>query len=99
MALAYLQQYLLLYGLKRIGLESYISCGIKSLIASYYGIIVIYSLLWVVWSFRESNLNNLISLAVGIGVGVIVYGILCYVLGIEEVWAIVNKIRRRLIKK
>lgn len=95
---------LLLYGLKKklgnIGLRSYISCGAKSLIASCIMGLLSYKVYYRLYGvLGESNLYNLISLAVGIGVGVIVYVILCYVLGIEEVWAIVNKIRRRLIKK
>ncbi len=43
-----------------------------------------------------SKLHNLISLLVAAGVGVLVYGVLCYVFNVEEVRELVGKIRTRL---
>ncbi len=43
-----------------------------------------------------SKLYNLISLLVAVGVGVVVYLVLCYVFGVEEVRDVVGKVRERL---
>lgn len=46
-----------------------------------------------------SKLYNLVSLLVATGTGVIIYGVLCYVFGIEEVRVIVGKIKDRTMRK
>ena len=92
---------LLLNGLKKkigsLGTKGYITTFIKTGLASgimggvtyliYHGT---YGLLGV------SKLYNLISLLVAVGVGVIVYLVLCYVFGVEEVMDVVGKVRERL---
>ena len=91
------------YGLKKkigsLGTKGYIIIFIKSGLASavmgavayvvYYGL---YGILGV------SKMYKLISLLVAVGLGVIVYGVLCYVFRIEEVRDLVNKVRERLVK-
>src|SRR5699024_5701127 len=95
---------LLFYGLKRkmgsLGTISYIKYGLRVGLASavmgvvayvvYYGL---YGLLGV------SKLYNLISLLVAVGLAVIVYIVLCYILGIEEVRDTINKVKTRLLKQ
>lgn len=43
-----------------------------------------------------AKLYNLISLLVAAGSGVVIYGILCYILGIEEVKEIIGRLKVRL---
>src|SRR5699024_5392461 len=94
---------LMFYGLKKkmgsLGVISYIKCGLKAGLASavmgvvayvvYHGL---YGLLGV------SKLYNLISLLVAVGLAVIVYIVLCYILGIEEVKDAVDKVKIRLLE-
>ncbi len=94
---------LIFYDLKKkigsLGTKSYIKCGLKSGLASaimgiaaeivYKGL---YSILGV------SKLYNLISLLFAAGIGVIVYVVLCYIFGIEEIKEIVGKVKNIVIK-
>ncbi len=94
---------LLLYSLKKkigsIGLKSYINCGIKSFISSVIMGLVAYLVYYGLFGvLGDSKLYNLISLIIAVGVGAIVYGILCYILGVEEVRMLVNKIKGKMIK-
>lgn len=95
---------LLFYGLKKkigsLGTKAYITTLIRSGIASgimgaisYVAYNQIYAILGV------SKLYNLISLMIAVGLGIIVYGVLCYIFKVEEVRDIVNKIKTRLIKR
>lgn len=94
---------LLLYGLKKkigsLGTKVYIVTLLKTGLASgimgvvayliYHGI---YELLGV------SKLYNLVSLLVAVGVGVIVYLVLCYIFKVAEVRDVVWKVRERFRK-
>lgn len=95
---------LLLYGLKKkigsLGIKGYIIIFIKTgMVSAIMGIVVylvyheLYKLLGV------SKLYNLISLLVAVGLAVIVYVVLCYMLKIEEVRDIIDKVKMRLIKR
>jgi len=95
---------ILLYGLKRnigsLGTVEYIKCGLKSVLASSIMGVVVYMIhqeLYVI--LGVSQLNNFISLLVAVGLGVVVYGILCYLFGVDEVRKIVGKVISRLVKR
>ena len=45
-----------------------------------------------------SKLYNLISLLVAVGVGLVVYLVLCYVFKVEEGRDVVGKVKARLVK-
>ncbi len=94
---------MLFYGLKKkigsLGTKQYIITLLKTGLASaimgliayvtYHGL---YGLLGV------SKIYNLISLLVAVGLGVIIYAVLCYVFKVEEVRDVVNQIKKRIIK-
>lgn len=95
---------LMFYGLKKkigsLGTISYINCGIKAGIASTIMGIAAYVVYQGLYNMiGVSKLYNLISLLVAIGVGVIVYGVSCYLLGIKEIRNIVYKMKMSLKKK
>lgn len=95
---------LLLYGLRKkigpLGMLSIFKCGLKATLASaimgavafrlYHGLYMMLGM---------ARLYNLLSLLAAAGMGVIVYGILCYALGIEEVRVIVGQFKDRIIRK
>lgn len=88
----------LFYSLKQkigsLGTIEYIKCGIKSGVASSIMGLVAYTLYHGLYSkLRVSKLFNLISLVAAVGVAVIVYIILCYLLRIKEIRAILNKLK------
>lgn len=89
---------LMFYRLKKklgsIGMISYLKCGLKAGFASIImGVVVnlVYQELYKILGI--SKLYNLVSLLVAIGVGVIVYIVLCYVFGIQEIKHIVKELR------
>jgi len=95
---------LMFYGLKKkigsLGTMSYIKCGIKSGlvsivmgIAAYFIYHELYKILGV------AKLYNLIALLAAASSGVVIYVVLCYVLGIDEVKNVVNKLKLRIIKR
>ena len=95
---------LMFYGLKKkigsLGTKNYIITFAKSGLASaIMGVVayVIYNVLYD--TLGVSKLSNLISLLSAAGVGVIIYGVLCYVFGIEEVREIVEKVKKIIIKR
>ena len=95
---------LMFYGLKKkigsLGTMSYIKCGIKSGFASAVMGIAAYFIYHELYKILgAAKLYNLIALLAAAGSGVIIYGILCYVLGIDEVKDIVNKLKYRIIKR
>ena len=95
---------LMFYGLKKkigsLGTMSYIKCGIKSGIASAVMGIAAYFIYHELYKLLgEAKLYNLIALLAAAGSGIIIYGVLCYVLGIDEVKDIVNKLKLRIIKR
>lgn len=95
---------LMFYGLKKkigsLGTMSYIKCGIKSGFASAVMGIAAYFIYHELYKILgAAKLYNLIALLAAASSGVIIYGILCYVLGIDEVKDIVNKLRLRIIKR
>lgn len=93
---------ILLYaGLKRkigsLGTKTYIICGAKSGIASaIMGIAayLIYNRMY--WMLEESAVGNIVSLLTSVAVAVLIYLILCYTLGIEEVKLVVDSGQRKL---
>lgn len=95
---------LMLHGLKKkigsLGTKVYIITFIKSGLASaVMGVVVYFIYNGLYGVLGVSKLYNLISLLVALGVGVIVYVILCYVFKVEEVRDVIKKIRFRLINK
>jgi len=93
------------YGLKKkigpLGTKSYIVIFLKSGLASTIMGVVAYVTYKGLYSvLGVSKLFNLISLLSAVGVGVFVYSILCYVLGIKEIRDIIvmgkNKIAKRI---
>jgi len=95
---------LMFYGLKKkigsLGTMSYIKCGIKSGFASAVMGIAAYFIYHELYKILgAAKLYNLIALLAAASSGVIIYGILCYVLGIDEVKDIVNKLKYRIIKR
>ena len=69
-----------------LGTRGYISNFIKAGFASAIMGVIVYVVYHGLYGFLGvSKLANLISLLSAVGTGVIVYGVLCYVFGIEEV--------------
>lgn len=92
---------LMFYGLKKkigsLGTLSYIKCGLKAGLASAIMGIVAYIVYHGLYGILGvSKLYNLISLLVAVVLAAIVYGVLCYLFGIEEVRDIVDKVIKRL---
>lgn len=92
---------LLLYGLKKkigsLGSKGYIVVLFKTGLASVIMGVVSYFIYHGLYAILGiSKLYNLVSLLVAAGVGVLVYGVLCYVFKVEEVRDLVGKIRTRL---
>lgn len=95
---------LMFYGLKKkigsLGTKSYITTFVKSGLASAVMGVVAYSIYHELYGLLGvSKLYNLISLLAAVGIGVIVYGVLCYVFGIKEVKEIVGKIKFEIIRR
>jgi putative peptidoglycan lipid II flippase len=95
---------LLFYGLKKkigsLGTKSYMVTFVKSGLASIIMGVTSYTIYNVLYRILGvSKLYNLISLLSAAGVGVIIYGVLCYVFGIEEVREIVEKVKKIIIKR
>ena len=95
---------LLLYGLKKkigpLGTKGYITTFIKTGLASGVMGVVAYLIYHEMYGvLGVSKLYNLISLVVAVGVGVIVYLVLCYLFGVEEVRYVVGKVRERFIRR
>ncbi len=95
---------LMFYGLKKkigsLGTLSYIKCGLKAGLASLIMGVVAYVVYHGLYGILgASKLYNLISLLVAVGLAVIVYGVLCYLFGIEEVRDIVDKVINKLKSK
>lgn len=95
---------LMFYELKRkvgsLGIISYFKCGAKAMLASVIMGIIAYIVYHGTYNILGvSKLYNSISLMLAIVVGVIVYGIICYVLGITEIKDIVNRIVKYMSKK
>lgn len=94
---------LLLYGLKKkigsLGTKGYITTFLKTGLASGVMGVVAYIIYHGMYGgLGVSKLYNLVSLLVAVGLAIIVYGVLCYLLKIEEVRDIVDKIKE-LIKQ
>lgn len=92
---------LLFYGLKKkigsLGTVGYIKCGLKSGLASAIMGVVAYMVYHGLYGvLGVSKLYNLVSLLVAAGVGVVVYGVLCYLFGVDEVRDIVGKVMERI---
>lgn len=98
---------LMFYNLRKkigpLGIMSYINCGLKSGLASaIMGAIAYYTYHSLYSFFGVSKLYNLISLLVAVGIGVIVYGVLCYLFKIEEVRDMFDKAKsviNRIVKR
>lgn len=88
---------LMFYGLKKkigsLGTKGYIVTFIKSGLASaIMGVVAYITYNSIYGFFGVSKLYNLISLLVAVGLGVIVYGVLCYIFKVEEIRDIVSKV-------
>ncbi len=88
--------YVLRKNIGSLGTKGYIATFAKSGLASvamgiaaYFVYNGLYGLLGV------SKLYNLISLLAAVGIGVVVYGVLCYAFGIDEVRNVVWKVKAR----
>ena len=80
-----------------LGTKSYFRCAIKSIIASAIMGVVAYLTYNGLYSMLgTSTLYNLISLIAAIGLGVIVYGVVCYVIGVKEVRELVDNVMDRI---
>lgn len=80
-----------------LGTKSYFRCGVKAIIASaimggvaYVTYNGLYSML------GTSTLYNLISLIAAVVLAVIVYGVVCYVIGVKEVRELVDNVIDRI---
>lgn len=94
---------MLLYGLKKkigsLGTKGYITTLLKTGLASGIMGLVAYLIYQVMYEvLGVSKLYNLVSLLVAIGVGVIVYLVLCYVFKVDEVREVVGKVKDRLVR-
>ena len=95
---------LLYYELKKkigsLGTKGYISNFIKSGFASVIMGVIVYVVYHSLFSLLGvSKLANLLSLLSAVGIGVLVYGVLCYVFGIEEVKELIGKGKERIKRK
>lgn len=91
---------LLLYGLKKkigsLGTKGYITTFIKTGLASGVMGVVAYLIYHGMYGILGvSKIYNLVSLLVAVGVGVVVYLVLCYLFKVEEVRDVVGKVRER----
>lgn len=89
---------LMFYGLKKkigsLGTVSYIKCGLKAgLASSIMGVVAYVAYHGLYSALGVSKLYNLIFLLVAVGLSVIVYGVLCYLFGIEEARDIIDKVK------
>lgn len=92
---------LMFYGLKKkigsLGTMEYTSTFIKASLASIFMGIIAYATYNGLYGFLGvSRLYNLISLMVSVGLSIVVYGVLCYALKVEEVRDILDKVKARL---
>ena len=96
---------LLYYELKKkigsLGTKGYISNFIKAGFASAIVMgVIVYIVYHGLYGFLGvSKMANLLSLLSAVGIGVIVYGVLCYIFGIEEVKDLIGKVKDRVMKK
>lgn len=94
----------LFYGLKKqlgqLGLKQYltiaIKCGLASLAMGAVSYLVYTGIISIL---PMSNLYNAVALFVAVGVGAIVYSVLCYVLKVDEVRNVVSRIKVILMRK
>ena len=94
----------LFYGLKKelgqLGLRQYliiaIKCGVASLIMGATSFLVYIGLNSVL---PLSKLYNAVALFVAVGVGAVVYAVLCYVFKVDEVRNIVGRIKIMMMGK
>ncbi len=94
---------LMFYGLRNkigsLGTKGYITAFIKAGAASAVMGIVAYVVYNGLYGYLGvSKLYNLISLLAAVGIGVVVYRVLCYVFKVKEVRDIVHRVKDRLIK-
>ena len=95
---------LLYYNLKNkigsLGTRRYIINFVKAGLASIVMGFIVYIVYHGLYNFLGvSKMANLISLLSAVGVGVIVYGVLCYIFGIEEVKEIIGQVKDRVMRK
>lgn len=88
--------YLLKKKIGSLGTMSFIKCGLKSSLASAIMGVAVYNVYHGLYKvLGVSILYNLVSLLTAAGIGVVVYGVLCYMFGIKEVKEIVRKVWAR----
>ena len=93
----------LLYNLKKkigsFGFSGTIKCGLKSLLASIIMGVIVYFLYGVLAkNLGSSNIQELISLIISVGTGVIIYSLLIYLFKIKEVDWVINLAKEKLSK-
>lgn len=96
--------FLMFHGLRKkigsLGAQGYLTTFIKSGVASaIMGVIAYVSYNWIYSMLGLSMFYNLISLLLAVGIAIIVYGVLCYALKIEEVRNLVDKILSKIKTK
>ncbi|MBC8590173.1 murein biosynthesis integral membrane protein MurJ [Wansuia hejianensis] len=94
---------LLFYSLRKrignIGTKSYIKCGLKAgLASSIMGISVYFIYNRLMTIPITLSIYEAIVLCIAVGIGVIIYGILSYMLGIEEIKMLVDEVKLRISK-
>lgn len=94
---------MLLYGLKKkigsLGTKAYITTFLKPGLASgIMGVVAYFIYHGIYGILGVSKLYNLVSLLVAVGIGVVVYVVLCYLFKVEEVREVVGKVKDRLVR-
>lgn len=94
---------LMLYGLRKkigsLGTKGYVITFVKSGLASaIMGIIAYFTYHGLYGLLGTSKLFNLVSLIVAVCIGVLVYGILCYILNVEEVKNLLKMLKIKVIE-
>lgn len=95
--------FLLLYGLKKkigsLGTKGYITTFLKTGLASGVTGVVVYFIYHGIYeAIGASKIYNLISLLLAIGVGAVLYTVLCYLLKVKEVRDVIGKVKKRFGK-
>lgn len=95
---------LMLFKLKRkigaLGTVRYIKCGVKAGIASAIMGAASYAVYQgMSKTLDRGNVYSLISLLAAVGIGMVVYLILCYLFRVEEIRIVIGKVKQRLMRR
>ncbi|MDW7671925.1 MAG: murein biosynthesis integral membrane protein MurJ [Bacillota bacterium] len=93
--------FLMFIGLRKkigtLGLKSSVICGLKATFAAMImGAFSYFSYYGLYNALGYGKVNSLISFAVAAGLGALLYGLLCYVFGTEEVKIVVDKALKKV---